>query len=118
MGVNVVQASNVCAVYNTPVLCATNRLCHYHNGLCSLARSGAGGLNKLNLQSAHEGTEPASSTTTTTTDYFVMFACGFSGSLLGLLFALGTQKLCQRNASQEDYRDIVLDVNSHRRQVV
>lgn len=115
--VNVVQATNVCGVYNTPVLCATNRLCHFRNGVCSLdQQTQLPGRAGLHLQSVHEDT-PADSSASGN-DYVIMFACGFSGSLLGLLFALGAQKLCQRKVSQEDYRDIVLDVNSHRRQVV
>lgn len=115
---NVVQASNVCGVYTSPALCSTNRLCQFQNGMCTLARTPqAGGLSGLHLQSVHENTNAAAGSTTST-DYVVMMACGFTGSLLGLLFAMGTQKLCQRKASQEDYRDIVLDVNSQRRQVV
>jgi len=112
--VNVVQASNVCGVYNTAALCATNRLCHFRNGICALDQ--ANPMSGLHLQNVHEDTQPAS--TSSGNDYFVMFACGFSGALLGLLLALGMQKMCTRKASQEDYRDIVLDVNSHRRQVV
>lgn len=115
---NVVQASNVCGVYTSPALCSTNRLCQFQNGICTVARTPqAGGLSGLHLQSVHENTNAAASSTTST-EYVVMMACGFAGSLLGLLFAMGTQKLCQRKASQEDYRDIVLDVNSQRRQVV
>lgn len=109
---NVVQAKNVCGVYNSPVLCSTNRLCHFRNGVCALAQTGAMMNSGLHLQSVHEDTKAAARSTTS--DYALMFACGFSGSILGLLFAFGVQKYCQRKASQEDYRDIVLDVNSHR----
>jgi len=128
--INVIQASNVCSVLSSPQACSTNRNCHWRDNSCSIAQIPApfAGLNfagnqlrtagQHHLRSAHQQedtNEPSQST-----DYLIMFACGFSGALLGLLFALAMQTMCQQKSNQEDdfYRDIVLDVHSHRRQVV
>jgi len=127
--INVIQASNVCSVLNSPQACSTNRNCHWRDNSCSIAQIPApfAGLNFAGnqlrtsghqLRSAHseqDANEPSQST-----DYLIMFACGFSGALLGLLFALAMQTMCQQKSNQEDdfYRDIVLDVTSHRRQMV
>lgn len=116
--INVIQASNVCSVLGTAQACSTNKLCHWRDNSCKLANvpASAGGF-RLQKPSP-KGPEAV----TDTSDYVVMFACGFSGALLGLLFALATTKVCQSKIAtiEEDdyYRDIVLDVSSQRRQVV
>lgn len=112
--INVVQATNVCGVLTSAQACSTNKLCHWRSNVCQIANgvTGAGGLH---LQKSHTS---ETSETGNGLNYFVMFACGFSGALLGLLVSLGTEKVCWRKTSQEDYRDIILDVNSNRRQIV
>jgi len=120
--INIIQASNVCSVLNSPQVCSTNPFCHWRNNGCSIAQIPApfAGLNFAGNQLRAPRPEEETNTNSQSTDYLIMFACGFSGALLGLLFALAVQTMCQRKNNQEDdfYRDIVLDEKSHRRQMV
>jgi len=93
-----VQATNVCGVLTSAQACSTNKLCHWRSNVCQIANgvTGAGGLH---LQKSHTS---ETSETGNGLNYFVMFACGFSGALLGLLVSLGTEKVCWRKTSQNN----------------
>lgn len=118
--INVIQATNVCSVLEQPQPCSTNPLCHWQNNKCELANIPAPLAGGLRLQKTLD-TPKATNTSSKTADYLIMFACGFTGALIGLLFALVTQKVCQKSQQGGEeydfYRDIVLDVNSQRRHV-
>lgn len=115
--INVIQASNVCSVLASAQACSTNTLCHWRENACKLAHppASAGGFRLQRPRQQSTGY------TNDTSDYVVMFACGFSGALLGLLCALASTRFCNRKTAGQDddyYRDTVLDVSSQRRQVV
>lgn len=118
--INVIQATNVCSVLEQPQTCSTNPLCHWQNNKCELANIPAPLAGGLRLQKTLD-TPKATNTSSKAADYLIMFACGFTGALIGLLFALVTQKVCQKSQQGGEeydfYRDIVLDVNSQRRHV-
>jgi len=118
--INVIQATNVCSVLEQPQTCSTNPICHWQNNKCELANIPAPLAGGLRLQKTLE-LPKATDTSSKTADYLIMFACGFTGALIGLLFALVTQKVCQKSQQGGEeydfYRDIVLDVNSQRRHV-
>merc|ERR1711879_981368 len=118
--INVIQAANVCSVLEQPQPCSTNPLCHWQNNKCELANIPAPLAGGLRLQKTLDMPK-ATNTSSKTADYLIMFACGFTGALIGLLFALVTQKVCQKSQQGGEeydfYRDIVLEVNSQRRHV-
>merc|ERR1711941_150562 len=94
--INVIQATNVCSVLEQPQTCSTNPICHWQNNKCELANIPAPSAGGLRLQKTLE-LPKATDTSSKTADYLIMFACGFTGALIGLLFALVTQIVCQKS---------------------
>jgi len=105
--INALQAANVCHVLNTAQYCSTNLLCRWQGTVCSPA---AGHLRK-----AHE---PMTSQNTSDWNRNLIFAGAASvlGLLMGLALSWAQSKYTKDNTSNEDYRDIMMDINS--RQVV
>jgi len=106
--INALQAANVCHVLNTPQFCSTNMLCRWQNNMCSPTAGGR-------LRKAHE---PMTSEHTTDWNRNLIFAGAASvlGLMMGLALSWAQAKYSNDNTSNEDYRDIMMDINS--RQVV
>jgi len=106
--INALQAANVCHVLNTPQFCSTNMLCRWQNNMCSPTAGGR-------LRKAHE---PMTSEHTTDWNRNLIFAGAASvlGLMMGLALSWVQAKYSNDNTSNEDYRDIMMDINS--RQVV
>merc|ERR1711879_204486 len=98
--INVIQATNVCSVLEQPQPCSTNPLCHWQNNKCELANIPAPLAGGLRLQKTLDMPK-ATNTSSKTADYLIMFACGFTGALIGLLFALVTQKSAKNHSKEE-----------------
>lgn len=105
--INALQAANLCHVLNTAQYCSTNLLCRWQGNVCSPA---AGHLLK-----AHA---PMTSQNTSDWNRNLIFAGAASvlGLLMGLALSWAQTKFTKDNTSNEDYRDIMMDINS--RQVV
>jgi len=106
--INALQAANVCHVLNTPQFCSTNMLCHWQNNMCSPMAG-------MQLHKAHE---PMTSKATIDWNRNLIFAGAASvlGLMMGLMLSWAQAKYSNDNTSNEDYRDIMMDINS--RQVV
>jgi len=105
--VNVIQAKNVCRVLDTAQHCSTNGLCHWRGTYC---------VPVAGLRSVHRSTTDVMKAYVPT-EFEVGMAASVLGLLLGLFLAWVQSKVNHARslmASNEDYRDIMMDINSQR----
>lgn len=99
--VNVVQASNVCHVLNSPQECSTNRICQWQ-GLQCVASAGL-----QRLHAVHKIDRKTQHSSTWEKKAFAATAACACGILVGF-FTFWARSKCL-HTSNDDYRDIILD---------
>merc|ERR1719148_508969 len=120
--VNVIQSENICRVLDTAIHCSTNVLCHYQDGYCQA--SGLHGLlqaaPRLQKSAAAKGPEnKAAPTTNWQSDLLVGVGASVLGLTIGLFVSWAHAKYqTDQQVSNEDYRDIMMDMNTQVRQIV
>jgi len=116
--VNVIQAENVCRVLDTAIHCSTNALCHWQGGYCQAA--GLHGLLQAapRLQkyaaAAKGPQDKAAPTTNWPLDLLVGVGASVLGLTIGLFVSWAHAKYQTDQVSNEDYRDIMMDMNQVR----
>jgi len=119
--VNVIQAENVCRVLDTAIHCSTNALCHWQGGYCQAA--GLHGLLQAapRLQKSAAAKSPenkAAPATNWQLDLLVGVGASVLGLTIGLFVSWAHAKYQTDQVSNEDYRDIMMDMNTQVRQIV
>jgi hypothetical protein len=116
--VNVVQATNVCLLYTTPLLCSTNKLCHWTGQKCQTWK---GLLRKAHLTKGNVQQPPTNQSNDSSSmahDFLLAFICSILGLGLGLTIAWTCSKLDPYKPSNDDYRDISMDEHSRSQSIV
>lgn len=116
--VNVIQAQNVCRVLDTAIHCSTNALCHWQGGICK-ATEMHGLLQKS--APASRGTQQRGQKKAAPMwqqNLLVGFGASVLGLTIGILASWIHGKYQTDQVSNDDYRDIMMDMNSQMRQVV
>lgn len=108
--VNVIQAQNVCRVLNSPVHCSTNMLCHWRGNVCQ-ASAGLRAVFHKPTSSLPSNDENSSEWKSYT---FMGIYASILGVMVGLTFSWARSKCSPNQDSNNDYRDISLDINSQR----
>lgn len=116
--VNVIQAENVCRVLDTAIHCSTNALCHWQGGYCQAA--GLHGLLQAapRLQKSAAAAKGPKVKAAPTPSWQLDLLVGVGASVLGLTIGLFVSwahaKYQTDQVSNEDYRDIMMDMNQVR----
>jgi len=100
--VNLIQAENVCRVLNTPQHCSTNPFCHWRADTCVASR---GLLRKAAAPINSKQSVP-------TTELLFGVAAVISGLLCGVVLAAARSMCAKSEARNEDYRDIMLEIDA------